>query len=122
VELRRAKRSPQMVMHAIDCTGQVLIYVFGAQRRSILQLKVLLETVWHQTIPRGWGAYQRYLKSEKHEVGKRRPVTCIERKRLGAEKRESNVTSLEDHFRLVEPDDRFGNWTFINQILNHSPI
>lgn len=71
--------------HAIDRrTGQVLAYVFRARKDKIfLQLSALLKPFGiKRYCTDGWGAYQRYLESEKHEVGKRK-TQRIERNHLG---------------------------------------
>jgi insertion element IS1 protein InsB len=61
----------------------VLAYVFGRRKDAVLkELKTLLEPL---NISRyytdDWGAYERHLDSEKHEVGKRN-TQKIERKNL----------------------------------------
>ena len=70
--------------HAIDRnTGQVLAYVFGRRSDEVfLQLKVLLQPFGiKKYCPDGWGAYERHLPAELHEVGKRK-TQRIERKHL----------------------------------------
>jgi insertion element IS1 protein InsB len=81
----KSKDNPRWLWHAIDRgTGQVLAYVFGARKDSVfLQLRALLEPFGIKRFcTDGWGAYHRYLESEKHEVGKRK-TQRIERKHLG---------------------------------------
>ena len=69
------KANPRWLWHAIDRrTGQVLAYVFGARKDEVfLQLKVLLEPFGiKRYCTDGWGAYERHLSVELHEVGKRK--------------------------------------------------
>jgi insertion element IS1 protein InsB len=78
------KTNPRWLWHAIDrSTGQVLAYVFGQRKDEVfLQLKELLEPFgMRRFCPDGWGAYQRHLSAESHEVGKRK-TQKIERKHL----------------------------------------
>jgi len=51
VEMWESKASdfPRWLWHAIDAARAVLIYVFGAKRRSIPPA-CITRTVWHQTI------------------------------------------------------------------------
>ncbi len=57
--------------------------MFGRRKDEVfLQLKRLLEPFGIKRFcPDGWGTYQRYLPTEKHEVGKRK-TQRIERKHL----------------------------------------
>ena len=78
------KANQRWLWHAIDCrTGQVLASVFGARKDEVfLQLKALLEPFGlKQYCTDGWGAYERHLPVELHEVGKRK-IQRIERKHL----------------------------------------
>ena len=78
------KTNPRWLWHAIDRnTGQVLAYVFGRRSDEVfLQLKVLLEPFGiKKYCTDGWGAYERHLPAELHEVGKRK-TQRIERKHL----------------------------------------
>ena len=78
------KSNPRWLWHAIDRrTGQVLAYVFGRRKDEVfLQLKRLLEPFGIKRFcTDGWGAYQRYLPTEKHEEGKQK-TQRIERKHL----------------------------------------
>jgi len=78
------KSNPRWLWHAIDRrSGQVLAYVFGRRKDEVfLQLKRLLEPFGIKRFcPDGWGAYQRHLPAEKHEVGKRK-TQRVERKHL----------------------------------------
>lgn len=80
-----SKRNPRWLWHAIDRrSGQVLAYVFGRRQDQVfLQLKELLEPFGiKQYCTDGWGAYERHLPTEVHEVGKRK-TQSIERKHLG---------------------------------------
>ena len=89
-----SKQNPRWLWHAIDRkSGQVLAYVFGRRQDNVfLQLKELLEP---KGIKRyctdGWGAYDRHLPTELHEVGKIK-TQCIERKHLGLRTRIKRLT------------------------------
>ena len=78
------KNNPRWLWHAIDRrTGQVLAYVFGRRKDEVfLRLKKLLQPFGIKRFcPDGWGAYQRYLPAQRHEVDKRK-TQRIERKHL----------------------------------------
>ena len=64
-------------------TGTVLAYVFGQrQDQAFLDLKALLQPFGiRRYYTDGWGAYQRHLAPELHEVGKRN-TQRLERKHL----------------------------------------
>ena len=67
------KSNPRWLWHAIDHrTGRVLAYVFGRRQDAVfLKLKALLEPFGITTFDTdGWGAYERHLDAEKHQVGK----------------------------------------------------
>ena len=70
------KSNPRWLWHAIDHrTGKVLAYVFGRRKDDVfLKLKELLEpfgiTKYYTD---GWGAYERHLDAEQHQVGKENP-------------------------------------------------
>jgi insertion element IS1 protein InsB len=73
VELCRQKKNPRWLWHAIDHqSGRVLAYVFGTHKDEVfLQLKELLEPFGiSRFYTDGWGAYERHLETERHEVGK----------------------------------------------------
>lgn len=88
------KTNPRWLWHAIDrSTKQVLAYVFGRRKdEAFLQLKKLLEPFGiRRFCTDGWGAYQRHLPAESHEVGK--PKTQqIERKHLRLRTRIKRLT------------------------------
>ena len=78
------KANQRWLWYAIDhATNTVLAYVFGKRKDEVFQtLKALLEP--YQIVryyTDDWGAYQRHLDSDKHEVGKRN-TQKIERKNL----------------------------------------
>lgn len=78
------KTNPRWLWHAIDRrTGQVLAYVFGRRKDKVfLQLKQLLEPFGiKRYCTDGWGAYERHLPVESHEIGKRK-TQRIEQKHL----------------------------------------
>ncbi len=80
-----SKKANQIwLWHAIDrLTGQVLAYTFGQRKDEVfLKLKKLLEPFGiKKYCTDGWGAYERNLSPEEHEVGKRK-TQRIERKHL----------------------------------------
>jgi len=81
------KANQRWLWYAIDhATNTVLAYVFGKRKDEVFQtLKALLEP--YQIVryyTDDWGAYQRHLNSDKHEVGKRN-TQKIERKNLTIE-------------------------------------
>ena len=79
-----SKKKPRWLWHAIDRrSGQVLAYVFGRRKDQVfLELKKLLEPFGiEKYCTDGWGAYERHLPEEDHEVGKRK-TQQIERKHL----------------------------------------
>jgi insertion element IS1 protein InsB len=67
------KKAPRWLWHALDHrTGEVLAYVFGQREdQACLELKTLLVPFGITRFSTdGWGAYQRHLAPELHEVGK----------------------------------------------------
>ena len=69
----RSKANPRWLWHAIDHhTGKVLAYVFGRRQDDVfLQLQQLLEPFGiTKFYTDGWGAYERHLDAEQHQVGK----------------------------------------------------
>ena len=67
------KSTPRWLWHAIDHhTGQVLAYVFGRRKDSVfLRLQQLLEPFGiTKFYTDGWGAYERHIEAEQHQVGK----------------------------------------------------
>jgi insertion element IS1 protein InsB len=78
------KKQPRWLWQALDHrTGQVLAYVFGRRKDEVfLKLKALLEPFGiRRYFTDGWGAYQRHLDPDQHEVGKRH-TQQLERKHL----------------------------------------
>ncbi|MDV2996928.1 MAG: hypothetical protein N4J56_006633 [Chroococcidiopsis sp. SAG 2025] len=78
------KSNPRWLWHAIDRrNGKVLAYVFGRRKDQVfLQLKKLLEPIGiKKYCTDGWGAYERHLPTESHEIGKRK-TQRIEQKHL----------------------------------------
>ncbi len=73
--------------------GQVLAYTFGQRKDEVfLQLKKLLEPFGIKNYcTDGWGAYERHLPTEKHEVGKKK-TQRIERKHLRLRTRIKRLT------------------------------
>lgn len=108
-----SKDNPRWLWHAIDrSTGQVLAYVFGARKDEVfLELKKLLEPFGiRQFCTDGWGAYQRHLPVESHEVGKRK-TQRIERKHLVLRTRIKRLARKTICFSLVGINARPSNWT-----------
>ena len=67
-----AKANPRWLWHAVDHhTGKVLAYVFGRRQDDVfLQLRQLLEPFGiTKFYTDGWGAYERHLNAEQHQVG-----------------------------------------------------
>jgi insertion element IS1 protein InsB len=88
------KTNPRWLWHAIDrSSGQVLAYVFGRRKDEVfLQLKKLLEPFGIKHVcTDGWGAYERHLPTELHEVGKWK-TQRIERKHLSLRTRIKRLT------------------------------
>ena len=68
-----SKANPRWLWHTIDHhTGTVLAYVCGRRQDTVfLALKALLEPFGiTRYFTDGWGAYERHLDAEQHEVGK----------------------------------------------------
>ena len=79
-----SKKNPRWLWHAIDrSSGQVLAYVFGRRKDEVFRaLKKLLEPFGiKKYLTDGWGAYERNLPENQHEIGKRK-TQRIERKHL----------------------------------------
>jgi insertion element IS1 protein InsB len=69
----RSKAHPRWLWHAIDHrTGTVLAYVFGRRQDEVfLKLQQLLAPFGiTKFYTDGWGAYERHLEAEHHQVGK----------------------------------------------------
>ncbi len=67
------KAEPRWLWHAIDHhSGTVLAYVFGRRKDAVfLQLQALLEPFGiTRFYTDGWGAYERHIDPEQHDVGK----------------------------------------------------
>ena len=67
------KSNPRWLWHAIaHHTGKVLAYVVGRRQDAVfLKLKALLEPFGiTKFYTDGWGAYERHIDAEKHQVGK----------------------------------------------------
>ena len=67
------KAAPRWLWHAIDHhSGTVLAYVFGRRLDAVfLQLQVLLEPFGiRRFYTDGWGAYERHIDPEQHNIGK----------------------------------------------------
>jgi insertion element IS1 protein InsB len=69
----QAKAHPRWLWHAIDHdSGTVLADVFGRRKDTVfLKLQALLEPFGiTKFYTDGWGAYERHIDAQKHEVGK----------------------------------------------------
>ena len=69
----RQKANPRWLWHAIDHhSGKVLAYVFGRRQDKVfLKLKALLGPFGiTKFYTDGWGAYERHLDADQHQVGK----------------------------------------------------
>ena len=74
----RSKATPRWLWHAIDHqTGKVLAYVFGRRQDDVfLQRQQLLAPFGiTRCSTDGWGAYERHLDAEQHQVGKEHTQT-----------------------------------------------
>ena len=88
------KGNQRWLWHALDrSNGQVLAYVFGSRKDQVfLELKKLLLPFRIQKYcTDGWGAYERHIPLEQHEVGKRK-TQRIERKHLRLRTRLKRLT------------------------------
>lgn len=106
------KTNPRWLWHAIDRqSGQVLAYVFGRCKDQVfLQLKKLLEPFGiKRYCTDGWGAYQRHLPLESHEIDKRK-TQKIERKHLNLKTRIKRLTKQDYLLFQYGRDARLGNW------------
>jgi len=78
------KSNQRWLWYAVDhATNTVLAYVFGKRKDEVFKaLKALLEPFGiSRYYTDDWGAYERHLETDKHEVGKRN-TQKIERKNL----------------------------------------
>ncbi len=78
------KSNQRWLWHAVDhATNTVLAYMFGKRKDMVFQkLKALLEPFGiKRYYTDDWGAYERHLDADKHEIGKRN-TQKIERKNL----------------------------------------
>ena len=69
----RSKANPRWLWHAIDHhSGHVLAYVFGRRQDTVfLQRQALLEPFGITRYSTdGWGAYERHIDTDKHQIGK----------------------------------------------------
>ena len=76
--VKKKKDNPRWLWHGIDHrSGKVLAYVFGRRKDEVfLHLKALLEPFGiSRFYPDGWGAYERHLEVQKHEVAKQNTQT-----------------------------------------------
>ena len=88
------KDNQRWLWHALDRrSGKVLAYVFGRRKDQVfLELKKLLLPFGIQKYcTDGWGAYERHIPPEQHEVGKRK-TQQIERKHLRLRTRIKRLT------------------------------
>ena len=78
------KSNQRWLWYAIDhASNTVLAYTFGKRQDAVFQeLKALIEPLGvHRYYTDDWGAYERHLEVEKHQVGKQN-TQKIERKNL----------------------------------------
>ena len=112
-----SKRNPRWLWHAIDRrSGQVLAYAFGRRKDNVfLQMKEQLEPFGiKRYCTDGWGAYERHLAAEVHEVGKRK-TQRIERKHLGLRTRIKRLTGKTICFSRSEKMHDLVIGLFINR-------
>ena len=78
------KSNPRWLWYAVDhASNTVLAYTFGKRRDGVFkELKTLLDPLGvSRYYTDDWGAYERHLEAEKHQVGKQN-TQKIERKNL----------------------------------------
>ena len=108
----RSKAKPRWLWHAIDHhSGHVLAYVFGRRKDTVfLQLQALLEPFGiTQFYTDGWGAYERHIDPEQHQVGKEH-TQKIESKHINLRTR---IKRLRASHHLLFQDGahaRSGDW------------
>ena len=88
------KKEPRWLWQALDHrTGKVLAYVFGRRQDKVfLELKALLDPFGiGRYFTDGWGAYNRHLEPEQHEISKRN-TQQLERKHLTLRTRIKRLT------------------------------
>jgi insertion element IS1 protein InsB len=113
----RSKANPRWLWHAIDHhTGKVLAYVFGRRKdNAFLQLQQLLApfsiTKFYTD---GWGAYERHLNAEQHQVGKEN-TQKIESKHINLRTRIKRLVRRTLCFSKTEPMYDLVIGLFINQ-------
>lgn len=118
------KSNPRWLWHAIDrSTGQVLAYVLGRRKdRVFLQLKkLLLPFGIKRYCTDGWGAYERNLPAERHEIGKRK-TQRIERKHLSLRTRIKRLARQTICFSKTEEMHDLVIGLFINRYEFSLPI
>lgn len=106
------KSNPRWLWHAIDRqSGAVLAYVFGRRKDQVfLQLqKLLLPFGIKRYCTDGWGAYERHLPAECHEIGKRK-TQRIERKHLKLRTRIKRLARRTICFSLDRRNARFSTY------------
>lgn len=112
------KSNPRWLWHAIDRkTRQVLAYIFVRRKDKVFnQLQELLKPFGiKRYCTDGWGAYERHLPAELHEVGKRK-TQRIERKHLHLRTRIKRLARQTICFSLVRGNARFGDWTVYQSV------
>ena len=106
------KTNPRWLWHAIDHrSGKVLAYVFGRRKDKVfLQLKkLLLPFGIKRYCTDGWGAYERHLPVELHEIGKRK--TSENRTEAFETKNKNQTASAENNLLFQDGRDaRFSHW------------
>ncbi len=114
----RKKSNQRWLWHAVDhATNTVLAFVFG-QRKDVVfeELNALLEPLGiRRYYTDDWGAYERHLDSDKHEVGKRN-TQKIERKNLNFRTRIKRLTRRTICFSKLEKMHDTVIGLFINQV------
>ena len=112
------KTNPRWLWHAIDRkTGQVVAYVFGRRKDEVfLQLKTLLEPFGiKRYCTDGWGAYERHLPVELHQVGKQN-TQRIERKHLSLRTRIKRLVRKTICFSKTELMHDKRDWTIYKSL------
>lgn len=111
------KENPRWLWHGIDhSTGLVLAYVFGRRKDEVFfKLKELSEPFGiNRYCTDGWGAYERNLPEDKHEVGKRK-TQRIEQKHLNLRTRIKRLARKTICFSKIEEMHDLVIGLFINR-------
>jgi insertion element IS1 protein InsB len=111
------KALPRWLWHAMDHhTGKVLASVFGQRKDTVfLRLQQLLEPLGITKFPTdGWGAYERHIEAEQHQVGKEN-TQKIESKHIHLRTRRKRLVRRTLYFSKTEQMHDLVIGLFINR-------